>query len=188
MTGFISTALHSAPASLVSLLSPNAVFAHVSLLMIPAYGCMVFAPRSKLTNQVVLSPYFLPSIMIALYGLLLMQAVAGGLLDGGGPLMTLTSTTSSATTASSVASSPLQGLASSFLPNSVAIGALFKSPVLTCLAWTHLLLLDFWQAREVLLDGIERSIVTGHSIVLCFLFGPLGLLSHTLTRTLFAAR
>ncbi len=56
------------------------------------------------TKKVVLSPYFLPSIMIPLYGLLLIQAAAGGLLDGG-PLMTLTSTTTSAT-ASSLASSP----------------------------------------------------------------------------------
>ena len=36
--------------------------------------------------------------------------------------------------------------------------------------------------RAVFLDGLDRNIWTGHSILLCFMFGPLGLLSHLLTR------
>ncbi len=31
------------------------------------------------------------------------------------------------------------------------------------------------------MDGLRRRIPTRHSIVLCFLFGPIGLLSHLLT-------
>lgn len=37
--------------------------------------------------------------------------------------------------------------------------------------------------REVWLDGLRHAIPTGHSIILCFMFGPLGMLSHMTTRT-----
>ena len=38
--------------------------------------------------------------------------------------------------------------------------------------------------RFILIDGLHQSITTGHSVALCFLFGPLGLLSHFVTRLL----
>ena len=36
--------------------------------------------------------------------------------------------------------------------------------------------------REVWRDGVKHGIATGHSIILCFMFGPLGMLSHMVTR------
>ena len=36
--------------------------------------------------------------------------------------------------------------------------------------------------RSVFLSGLSERVPTGHSVVLCFMFGPLGVLSHTLTR------
>jgi hypothetical protein len=61
------------------------------------------------------------------------------------------------------------------------------------LAWVHglshavkLVLLRFlvrlllcW---AVLIDGIKCMVKTGHSVLLCFMFGPTGLLSHILTK------
>jgi hypothetical protein len=34
----------------------------------------------------------------------------------------------------------------------------------------------------VLLDGLKNAIPTGHSVALCCMFGPLGVLSHLVTR------
>lgn len=36
--------------------------------------------------------------------------------------------------------------------------------------------------RAVLIDGIKCMVKTTHSVLLCFMFGPTGLLSHTLTK------
>ena len=36
--------------------------------------------------------------------------------------------------------------------------------------------------RSVFLSGLSERVPTGHSVVLCFMFGPLGVLSHMLTR------
>lgn len=36
--------------------------------------------------------------------------------------------------------------------------------------------------RAVVLDGISHSVLTAHSVVLCFMAGPLGVLSHWLTK------
>ncbi|CAK0782465.1 hypothetical protein CVIRNUC_005701 [Coccomyxa viridis] len=69
------------------------------------------------------------------------------------------------------------------LPNVHVLAGVFKSAHATALAWLHLLLLDIAQAREVWLDGLRHAIPTGHSIILCFMFGPLGMLSHMTTRT-----
>ena len=35
--------------------------------------------------------------------------------------------------------------------------------------------------RSVFLSGLSERVPTGHSVVLCFMFGPLGVLSHMLT-------
>lgn len=66
--------------------------------------------------------------------------------------------------------------------------SLAQSREVTCLAWLHLLLLDLFQARYVFMDGLRRRIPTRHSLVLCFMFGPIGLLSHLLTERLIVRR
>jgi hypothetical protein len=38
--------------------------------------------------------------------------------------------------------------------------------------------------REVALDGLRSGVPAAHSVLLCFFFGPTGLLSHALTRLL----
>ena len=38
--------------------------------------------------------------------------------------------------------------------------------------------------RELWLDGLRHAIPTGHSVILCFMFGPLGMLSHMVTRAI----
>lgn len=46
--------------------------------------------------------------------------------------------------------------------------------------------LRFLQGRFVYLDGSKNKVFTKHSLLLCYLFGPVGLLSHLLTRGAFS--
>lgn len=49
-------------------------------------------------------------------------------------------------------------------------------------AWLHLLSLDLFVARHVYLDSLASNVPAAHSLVLCCMFGPVGYLSHTLTK------
>lgn len=42
--------------------------------------------------------------------------------------------------------------------------------------------------RSVLQDGMKFLVPTAHSVLLCFMFGPLGVLSHLLTKALMGKR
>lgn len=42
--------------------------------------------------------------------------------------------------------------------------------------------------REVWMDGLKHGVATGHSVILCFMFGPLGMLSHMVTKKAFSSR
>lgn len=66
--------------------------------------------------------------------------------------------------------------------------SLLQCKQLTSLAWTHLVLLDMFQARFVYIDGQRHGIPVRHSLLLCFMFGPLGLLFHMMTKALIRRR
>mmetsp|Transcript_34906 Transcript_34906/g.74462 ORF Transcript_34906/g.74462 Transcript_34906/m.74462 type:complete len:260 (+) Transcript_34906:62-841(+) len=50
--------------------------------------------------------------------------------------------------------------------------------------WSHVLTWDLFVGRWIWLDGLKRGIFTSHSVLLCNLIGPPGLLLHWLTCTL----
>ena len=52
----------------------------------------------------------------------------------------------------------------------------------TSIVWLNLLMLDFLMAREVALDAAERGIFAAHSVISCFVCGPVGFLSHLITK------
>ncbi|CAM9707757.1 unnamed protein product, partial [Ectocarpus sp. 13 AM-2016] len=58
----------------------------------------------------------------------------------------------------------------------------FGEEVSVATAWSHFLAEDLFIGRWVYLDGQRNKIFTKHSLVLCYLFGPAGFLSHLLTR------
>lgn len=153
-------------ASSAAHMPPAIVFGHASAIMVPIYFTMALAPNSKLSRTLATTP-FIPLAMSAIYALLLAQACA---------------TTGFVQQLCGLVKATLA--APSCLPDVSLVAELFKDPAITSLAWMHLLLLDFYQARDVFVDGILRSVATGHSVILCFMFGPLGLLSHVLTRQL----
>lgn len=44
------------------------------------------------------------------------------------------------------------------------------------LTWVHLLALDLFAARYVFLDSLKKGVEHRLSVLLCFMFGPLGIL------------
>jgi hypothetical protein len=91
-------------------------------------------------------------------------------------------------------------------PDVAAFAAVFATHGATAAAWVHLLTLDFvtaaWVARDARRvaaaeggggggGGTSRrppSLPVAHSLVLCFMAGPLGLLSHLATRAVWRWR
>lgn len=51
--------------------------------------------------------------------------------------------------------------------------------------WVHFLVMDLFIGRWIYQQGQEKQIWTIHSLVLCLFFGPVGLLSHIITDTIF---
>jgi hypothetical protein len=47
--------------------------------------------------------------------------------------------------------------------------------------WSHVLTWDLFVGRWIWLDGLKRNIFTSHSVLLCNLIGPPGLLLHWIT-------
>uniref|UniRef100_A0A7S1SZK6 DUF4281 domain-containing protein n=1 Tax=Tetraselmis chuii TaxID=63592 RepID=A0A7S1SZK6_9CHLO len=144
-------------AAVVSAFSPTQVFTVATVLVMPVYTMMLAAPKSKITKMLV-APPTLFVIFAALYLTMLPQvAQVPNLLHG---LF-------------------VHGTA---MPHMGALGELFRHQSVVTLAWVHLLMLDLFQARWVLLDGIKNNLPTTHSVILSFMFGPTGLLSHMLTK------
>lgn len=141
------------------LLDPAHAFTAGTVLVLPVYLAMIVLPRAPLVKGLLDSPV-LPVLLGVPYAVLLWQAWQAGALQ--------------AVAAAVTASSPL--------PDASALAKVFSQPTLTAMAWLHLLLLDWLQARAVLVDGLKHLIPTGHSVALCCMFGPLGVLSHLITR------
>jgi len=73
------------------------------------------------------------------------------------------------------------------------VSGFMSTPQTASSAWVHLLSLDLFVARFVYMDSAAYGSTVGdlvarvpvrHSLVLCCMFGPLGLMSHAITRWL----
>lgn len=62
------------------------------------------------------------------------------------------------------------------------IARLFSQEQFAATAWVHLVVMDLFVGRWVYQNGLQMQIFTRHSVALCLFAGPLGLLSHILTR------
>lgn len=62
------------------------------------------------------------------------------------------------------------------------IARLFSQEQFAATAWVHFVVMDFFVGRWVYQNGLQMNIFTRHSLALCLFAGPLGLLSHILTR------
>ena len=52
--------------------------------------------------------------------------------------------------------------------------------------WMHFLAMDLFIGRWIYWQGQEKQVWTAHSLILCLFFGPVCLLSHIITETVFA--
>ena len=159
-------AIPAAPALarlLAPCLEPSAAFSAATVFAVAAYTAAIAKPRWQTVRGL-----FLASPALYTAGVLLAAAVAatsGTSLLWVWPLLQ-------------------QGLA----PSLASIcAALSDAPLVACV-WVQLLLMDMVMARHVHADGLRNGIPTPHSLILCFMVGPLGILSHLLTSKLWRRR
>ncbi|XP_057784210.1 protein ABA DEFICIENT 4, chloroplastic-like isoform X2 [Salvia miltiorrhiza] len=69
-----------------------------------------------------------------------------------------------------------------WLPELPGIAKMFSSEMTLASAWIHLLAVDLFAARQVYFDGLQDNVETRHSVSLCLLFCPIGILTHFITK------
>jgi hypothetical protein len=67
-------------------------------------------------------------------------------------------------------------------PTLTELAQLFSDPAITATGWVHFLVMDLFVGRWIYQDGLRSGTWTIHSLVLCLFAGPMGLLSHLVTR------
>ncbi|KAL6324522.1 hypothetical protein AAG906_013334 [Vitis piasezkii] len=71
-----------------------------------------------------------------------------------------------------------------WLPELPGMAKMFSNEMTLASAWIHLLAIDLFAARQVFQDGLENKIETRHSVSLCLLFCPIGIVTHVITKAL----
>lgn len=71
-----------------------------------------------------------------------------------------------------------------WMPELSGMTKMFSNEMTLASAWIHLLAVDLFAARQVFIDGLENKIETRHSVSLCLLFCPIGIVTHAITRSL----
>ncbi|EFJ34802.1 hypothetical protein SELMODRAFT_68744, partial [Selaginella moellendorffii] len=71
-----------------------------------------------------------------------------------------------------------------YLPELAGITQMFASTVTVASAWVHLLAADLFVGRQIYLEGLEHNIETRHSLILCLMFCPIGMICHIFTKVL----
>jgi hypothetical protein len=136
----------------------SSIFTAGTIIVIPFYTLMVFAPHSGLTKRSIESniPYI---VLGALYAYLLFLSWTPETLR-------------------------LMFASKYWLPELPGITRMFSSDLTIASAWLHLLTVDLFAARQVFHDGLKDGIETRHSIILCLLFCPVGVMSHMVTKVI----
>ncbi|GFR40844.1 hypothetical protein Agub_g1492, partial [Astrephomene gubernaculifera] len=78
------------------------------------------------------------------------------------------------------------GFKPQFFPRLEGISTLFSRPRVTASWVLHVLTINLFAGRWCLLQGLRERLPTGHSVLLCGLLGPMGLISHYVTKALFS--
>lgn len=71
-----------------------------------------------------------------------------------------------------------------WLPELPGIARMFSNEMTLASAWIHLLVVDLFAARQIFHDGLKNGIETRHSVSLCLLFCPIGIVTHAVTKLL----
>ena len=81
----------------------------------------------------------------------------------------------------SLSSDSAQVLANPQLPE---LALVFSDEKITFAGWVHFLILDLFVGRYIYWQGQKEKIWIIHSLILCLFAGPIGLLSHIITRSI----
>ncbi|CAN4123623.1 unnamed protein product [Withania somnifera] len=126
--------------------------------VLPFYTIMVVAPKAELTRKAMKSS--IPYIVLGLlYAYLLYLSWTPDTLR-------------------------LMFASKYWLPELPGMAKMFSNEMTLASAWIHLLAIDLFAARQVYHDGLQNDIETRHSVSLCLLFCPVGILTHFLTKAL----
>ena len=132
------------------------LFDLANLYILPFWTMMILFPKWNVTKKVMGSYLpFLPLIGAYIYYLVV--------------------TTAANPEAASALSNPQLADIARFFGEEGAAGA----------GWVHFLVMDLFIGRWIYQQGQEKQIWTIHSLILCLFFGPVGLLSHIITDTIF---
>ncbi|OAY57075.1 protein ABA DEFICIENT 4, chloroplastic [Manihot esculenta] len=136
----------------------SSVFTLGTAAVLPFYTLMVVAPKAELTRKSMESS--MPYVVLGLlYAYLLYLSWTPDTLR-------------------------LMFATKYWLPELSGIAKMFSSEMTLASAWIHLLAVDLFAARQVFHDGLENEIETRHSVSLCLLFCPIGIVTHVITRAL----
>ncbi|KAK4477693.1 hypothetical protein RD792_016940 [Penstemon davidsonii] len=134
----------------------SSAFTFGTTVVLPFYILMIVAPKAEFTNKILKSsmPYI---VLGSLYAYLV--------------YLSWTSDTIRLLFASKY-----------LLPELPGIAKMFSSEMTLTSAWIHLLVVDLFAARQVYYDGLQKNIETRHSVCLCLLSCPVGILAHIITK------
>lgn len=131
------------------------IYLAINLGVLPAWVLLAIAPRAGITRRLVHSGIY-PAVYGTLYISLLVAAVFFGKSAPGASMSDL-----------------------------AGVMALFSHPYGVLTGWTHYLVFDLFIGAWVGRDGLRRSvphIVVMPSLLLCLMFGPVGLLLYLCAR------
>lgn len=129
-----------------------------TVAVLPFYILMVLVPKSTLTKRVMDSNLPFATLAI-LYGYLL--------------YLSWTPSTLNVIFATKY-----------LLPELPGITKMFANEMTMASVWIHLLLVDLYAARQVFRDGLKNNVETRHSVTLCLLSCPIGILTHVITKVM----
>lgn len=136
----------------------SSVFTLGTAAVLPFYTLMVVAPKAELTKKSIESS--IPYVVLGLlYAYLLYLSWTPDTLR-------------------------LMFASKYWLPELPGMAKMFSNEMTLSSAWIHLLAIDLFAARQVYHDGLENKIETRHSISLCLMFCPIGIVSHIITKAL----
>ncbi|KAH9609358.1 hypothetical protein KSS87_015341 [Heliosperma pusillum] len=134
----------------------SSVFTLGTAAVLPFYTLMLAAPKAELTKKTMKSS--LPYVVLGLlYSYLLWLSWTPDTIR-------------------------LMFASKYWLPELQGIAKMFSSEMTLASAWIHLLVVDLFAARQVYQDGLKNEVETRHSVSLCLLFCPVGIISHAITK------
>ncbi|XP_016492813.1 protein ABA DEFICIENT 4, chloroplastic isoform X2 [Nicotiana tabacum] len=139
----------------------SSVFTLGTAAVLPFYTLMVVAPKAQLTRKLMKST-LLYVVLGLLYGFLLYLSWTPDTIR-------------------------LMFASKYWLPELAGIAKMFSSEMTLASAWIHLLAVDLFAARQVYHDGLQNDIETRHSVSLCLLFCPIGIVIHLLTKAVLSS-